>query len=254
MEHHLMSTAPIIHYAGGANLELAHQSRAGVLARAPAWVRQLSQAKQPAMARPKASAPVASRSSSGAGWVWGLAVCGISEPCRSASDSEHLPEMFRTDALERLAQQINSGDGSVRLLWGHGGPEICRNSRLDLVARQVDVHQHPSLSFQARLRESPAVQQAVRLMGQDLVGVSVEFDSPRSYQTELRGHGRVRVVTSARLLAIALVPKGSGMRAAYSACTAMGRQGDHVGCSPAMRDAVRHRAWRELLEQARRMA
>ena len=247
-----MSTNPIIHYAGGAGLELAHASRAGVLARAPVWVRQLAQAKQPAVAKPQANPTAASRSSSVAGWVWGLAVCGTSEPCRAASDGEQLPEMFRTDALEQLAKQIGSGDGSVRLLWGHGGPELCRNSGLDLMARLVDVHQHPSLSFQARLRHSPAVEKALRLMGQDLVGVSVEFHGPRSYQVERPGHGRVRVVTGGELRAIALVPKGSGMRAAYSACTAMGRQGDHVGCSPAMRDAVRHRAWRELLEQARR--
>jgi hypothetical protein len=250
-----MSSHLPIEFAGGGDLTRVHESRAAALARAPAWVRQLAKSRQrsgPAKAAPRPQPSV--RSSSVAGWVWGLCAGGVSVPCSTANDPHDLPEQFRSDALEGMAKQANSGSGSIRLLWGHGGAELARNSGLDLMLRVVDLFGQPGLALEARLRHSPAAQQALEQLEQGLVGVSLEFARSSSYRSHRPGIGSLRIIDHAELLGIALVPRGSGSKPAYPACTASGRRGAAAGCGPAIKDAVRHRAWQELTEQAKRMA
>jgi hypothetical protein len=248
-----MSTAPVIERSAFGTM-LGAADRAVKLRNAPSWVRQAIVAT-PQAKRIVAPQPTVARSSASvAGWCVGLASCGISVPVRSTTDGQTLPEQFRDDALERMAKAANSGGGRLRLTWGHDGAELCRNQNLDLVMRVVDMFGQPALSFQARLRDSLATRKALDVLEAELVGVSLEFTSGRSKVIERPGIGPVRIVIDAELVGIALVPRGSGSRAAYPACTAAGKRGSSMGPSPSLRDAVRHRAWRELTDQARRMA
>jgi hypothetical protein len=241
-----------VEYAGGMNLAAVHESRRGVLARAPAWWRQLSGGRARSAPdhkchpQPKASstqpAPV--------GWVWGLAVAGLSMPCRMRPGGDVLPEQWRGEALRLVAEQANRGGGSIPLLWDHGGPQLARNVGTDLLLRVVDLHGTQALAFEARLRECPASQRALEHLEAGLVGVSVEFNYGHSYVVDRPGIGQVRIIDRANLLGIALVPRASGTKAAYAAATAAGRRGASISGSRALRDEVQHRAWHELTKQA----
>jgi len=248
-----MST-PRIEFAGGSDLAAIQANRSHVLARAPAWVRQISDRRLRAAAAAKASSTSAPRASAGtAGWVWGLGAAGVSVPVRLPADPQDRPEQFNTEALEQMARQANRAGGDVPLVWDHHGPVLARNLGTDLVLRVVDLFGQPALAFEARLRQSPAAKLALEQLQAGLLGVSLEFNSSKSHLADRPGIGLVRVISQANLLGIALVPRASGTKAAYPACTAAGRQGGGIGPSTAMRDAVRHRAWEQLTRQAQAM-
>jgi hypothetical protein len=230
-------------------------TRQHVISRAPKWWRDLAAGGKPAAKRAASPLPasVANRAPLGViGWIYGLACCGVSLPCRSATDSQELPEQFHTDALQSLVEQANKSR-SIFLRLGHEGPAVASNGGTDLILQMATVAGMPAVAMEARVRATQAGTKAMRGFDVGLMGVSICFRSPKHYHAERPGYGLVRVITSAQLDHIALVPKGTAMRAAYPACMASGSTTCTVGPSPAMRHVVMHRAFDELASQARRM-
>lgn len=241
-----------IEHAGGSSMQGAIIARSGVVERAPKWWRDLAARSGGGKVAPVPRGKQAPAKA--IGWVCGLACGGVSLPCRSATDSRDLPEQFHPDALLDMAQQCNSQKRHIGLLWGHNGPEVTSNAHMDLLLRMVTLYGMPALAMDARIRSTQAGQKALEQLEAGLLGISICFRKSSHYHAERPGYGITRVITSAELDHIALVPKGSSMRAAYPACTAKGERTQSVGPSGQLRDAVMDRARDHFKAQAMRMA
>lgn len=243
-----------LEYAGGTTIDGTVITRSGVLARAPMWWRDLAmrngspkppQTKQTKQRKQAPAGPI--------GWVCGIACAGVSKPCRSASDPIDLPEHFHPDALVMMAQQCNGQKRHVGLLWGHDGHEVTSNSGMDLLLRMVNIHGMPALALDARIRDTKAGRDALEHLRSGALGLSVCFRKSTHYHIDRPGFGKTRVITSAQLDHIALVPGGTQHRAAYQACTAKGERSTGIGPSRAVRDAVLDKARDQIMAQALRM-
>lgn len=233
--------------AGGATVQALRESRSEVMQRAPAWWRKLSNSglraaaaeKYPPRHVRKTAPPIA-------GWTYGVAVVGVSDPALSQSDGQRLHEQFTDDCIAALVRQANSG--GVSLTWGHSHDKLVTTGpALDLLFRADPIF---GLTFTARLPDSPLNRRVLAELEQGVLGVSVAYDRASGWTVERRGYGPVRIVNSCRLHHVAIIGRDSGRMPCYPAARIGGRRGAGPGCPPDVRDTVRAVVCRELIRQA----
>lgn len=218
---------------------------------APAWWLRLSDGRLRAAAtdknqtpRPGRATPTPPASPRWAGWIAGVACAGVSEPAHSPADGLLLREQFTGDALAGLVQLRRE----VPLRWGHTGPVLCSTRGLDML---LNVRPLMGLTFTARLPDTEQNRRVLRDIGeQDVIGVSIAFTGAKGWTVDRAGVGTVRIVNSATIDHIALVPRDSGLRAAYPAAWAAAAIGHRDLCPSATRTRAELRAYAELKRQA----
>lgn len=196
-------------------------------------------------ARPGRAKPSPSATPRWAGWVAGVACAGVSDPAYSPADRLTLREQFTDDALAALVKRTAV---EVPLRWGHNGPTLCSTRGLDMILR---VDPLLGLLFTARLRDTELNRRALRDIGEDeVIGVSIGFTEARGWKVERDGFGTVRIVNSATIDHIALLPRGSGLKPAYPAAWAAASIGHRDLCPLSIVETAKYRAYQEIKRQA----
>lgn len=241
-----------IERAGG--IGLGAVQRSGVLARAPAWWRQLAErggAAAAASSTSKPSKPTAKPAARAKppviGWIAGTCCPGVSRPlahCRS--DGETLPEQFTPAALERMLATAASGTG-VPVTFGHNGPVIATTRSLDVMLR---VDRITGLEFDVRVRDTEIGRKVLAEIEGRSLGVSIGFDNVESWIVERDGLGRLRVVNDCRLHHVAILPRSATLKPVYAGARCYGLKGDGVGCPPVLYRDARAWAFRYIKTQA----
>lgn len=242
-----------VEYAGAGFHADLQAKRNQVLARAPAWWRDL--ALQGTRSRPQSpgTRPTprpAAKPSPTLGWIFGIANVGLSEPVMPAGGGGMMArEQFTDSALADIAKR--QGGSVIELRWGHRGEVLTTNRGLNLVLRHDPRF---GLTFTARLKDTPLHRHVMDELSKGLVGVSVGFTDPEGWTMDRRGVGVVRVVSRARLDHIALLRPDSKALPAYRACWAAGRLSAGPGCPVSVRRAAEQRALEEMKRQPAVMA
>lgn len=235
-----------VEYAGGAFPGDARLTRGGVVARAPEWWRKLANTGLRSAAAAKSSAPV-TPARRFAGWIYGVACCGVSQPAYSSADGKTLREQFTPAAFADMVKQ--SMERSIPLTLGHGGRTLTESGRtLDLLFRVHDLY---GLCFEARLTDTPFHRQVLEDLERGVLGVSIGYVNGKGWTTERDGFGTIRVIGSARLDHVALLPRDSKQSPAYRACWASGVRGNRLGVPTEVRQAAQRKAYAELIRQAK---
>lgn len=246
---------PHIEYAGGISLAGVNESRAAVIARAPAWWREL--ASKPARgavspparpsARPTGQKPVARRWE-GWGFVAGVIAPGLSVPAYSNDDGLRLREQFTPECWAKVVEHIRGNKRPVHLRLGHDGPILAESGTEHMTFRI-----HPlfgmGLTFTARLRSGSIPADAAKALESGGMGVSIGYALSKSRVVERDGVGAVRVVTECLVDHVALLKPGE-QRAAYPGARCFGRAGKVVICPQDVRDRAEVFAYNELKRQA----
>jgi phage head maturation protease len=249
MEH--VMTLPL-EYAGGISDAAFSSDKRLKTRNAPQWWLRLADCglRSAAMekhdhARPGRVKPTPSASPRWAGWIAGVACAGVSEPAYSPADRLTLREQFTDDALAAIVKQLRH---EVPLRWGHNGPTLCSTRGLDMI---LTVRPLMGLTFTARLRDTDQNRRVMRDIGEDeVIGVSIGFTGARGWKVERDGIGTVRIVNSATIDHVALLPRGSGLKPAYAAAWAAASVGHRDLCPSATRTKAELRAYAELKRQA----
>jgi hypothetical protein len=179
-----------------------------------------------------------------AGWIAGVACCGVSTPTYSATDKRTLPEQFTDDALATLARQASR---DIPLTWGHDGPTLCSTRGLDMVFRHRALL---GLTFTARLRDTAENRRILNDIGDDIIGVSIGFTGSKGWTVERDGIGTVRIVNAATIDHVALIPRGSGLKPAYATAWAAASIGHRDLCPVATRTKAELASYAEMRRQA----
>jgi hypothetical protein len=238
-----MSELPI-ERAGG--ITLAALERRGVLARAPAWWRELAQRGGAATAKP--TRPAAARSRPPViGWLAGVCCPGVSKPCHGHVDGLTLPEQFTGNAWRSMLEQLRSGEIEVPLRLEHDGPVLATTRSLDLVFTMNPVY---GLEFEARLRDTAACRRVLDEISPTGWGVSIGFKRGKQWTVERAGVGRVRVIDDAVLDHVAIIKGGEHRRAAYPAARCHAARATASSCPRKLTDDVHGWAFRILAMQA----
>jgi len=242
---------PRIEIAGGQSMAAVNESRRSVTASAPAWWKKLAREtahrgfRGPAQpsARPTAQPAAARRC---AGWLVGVCSPGVSRPAFGSIDKEHLPEQFTDRCLQRLYDQLRSGQQGPTLQWGHDGV-VLTSGILDLTFRYNAI---VGLEFSARLADT-AFNRHVVEAASDGLGVSIGYRARRQWTVERSGVGRVRVVDEIEVLDhIAVLPPDGKMSPLFSGARCYGAKGEWLTCPAALRQRAEQYAYRLVKEQA----
>ena len=226
-------TVEQIEYAGGFTLEQTNASRRGIMARAPAWWRQLAERGGSTQANPRAPATAPARAAKPQtrpaviGWMAGVCCPGVSKPAYGHRDGENLPEQFTPRAWDAMLAQVRSAKHDVPLTLGHNGPVLARSRSLDLVFTLDPLH---GLAFEARLRDTPDCRKVLDQIGVTGWGVSIGFSKGSQWIVERDGIGRVRVIDDAVLDEVSIIAPDTGRRAAYHAARCFAMRGTGVAC------------------------
>jgi hypothetical protein len=221
---------------------------AAKLRNAPAWVRARMNPSKPAAPAPAkpVTKPAARAKAPVIGWVAGTCCPGVSRPAFTVSDGERLPEQFTPRAMEMILAQSRSG-AAIPLTWGHDGPVITSSDHLDLLFRMDRI---TGLEFEARLRDTKVAREVLAEIEGRSLGVSIGFDKTKSWIVDRDGVGRMRVVDEAVLDHVAVLPRSSTLRPAYSGARCYGAKGLSVGCPVDLRTSARAWAFRYIAAQA----
>ncbi len=187
-----------------------------------------------------------------AGVLCGVAAPGISVPVRCAHDRRELPETFDVAAWHDALAAITK-EKPVRLESRHHGGQLATTADGTL---RLTIDQELGLLVEADLADDPLARMLVAAAGRRGVGLSVGFSTSK---VDYRAIGRevVRVIRSARLDHIALIPQGQ--RPAYrSAVAYFAPHGDRQAIDAARREArssaSRHTEARRLAAKLRELA
>lgn len=195
-----------------------------------------------AQAKPVSQQPPARRF---AGWIYGVACCGVSEPAYSSADGKTLREQFTPACFADIVKQ--SMKRAIPLTWGHGGRTLVESGwSLDLLFRVHDLY---GLTFEARLSDTPFHRQVLETLERGPVGLSVGYLSGSGWTVERNGVGPVRIIDRATLHHLALLPDAK-QSPAYRACWASGVRGNRLGCPADVRQTAQRKAYNELIRQA----
>jgi hypothetical protein len=167
----------------------------------------------------------------------GVAAPGVSVPVRCAQDRRELPETFDVAAWHDALAAITK-EKPVRLESRHHGGQLATTADGTL---RLSIDHELGLLVEADLADEPLARMLVAAAGRSGIGLSVGFTTSK---VEHRTVGRevVRVIRSARLDHVALVPQGQ--RPAYrSAIAYFAPHGDRQAIEAARREA-RSSAWR----------
>jgi hypothetical protein len=242
-----------IEYAGGITIEDVNNSRRGVLARAPAWWRQLAErGGAAASSTGKTSKPTAKPSARAKpaviGWIAGVACPGVSRPlahCRK--DGETTPEQFTPEALHRMLAKAYGKGRDVPVTFGHDGPVIATMRSLDVI---LHVEPITGLEFEVRLRDNEIGRKVLAEIDGRSLGVSIGFDVGSSWIVERDGIGRLRVVDDADLHHVAILPRSATLKPVYAGARCYGAKGGGIGCPTVLYRDARAWAFRLIKEQA----
>ncbi len=240
-----------IERAGGVGMDAV--VRTGVLARAPAWWRQLAERGGATVAKPmpmpaKAKPTNVVRSLPPLiGWVAGTCCPGVSRPLAHCQlDGETLPEQFTPAALERMAESARKGV-EVPVTFGHGGPVIATTRSLDVLFR---VERITGLEFEVRLRDNEIGRKVLAEIDGRSLGVSIGFSHARSWTVDRDGVGRLRVVDDCRLHHVAILPRSAKAKPVYTGARCYGVKGNGIACPSQLSREARLWAFRFIKEQA----
>lgn len=239
-----------VEFAGGAFPGDARLTRAGVVARAPEWWRNLantglrsaaaakSSAPSKPVRRPAHRGPVVVRERC-AGWLVGAIAPGESSPAFSPQDGQTLPEVFAPSAWDAVIDQVRQGTKPIGLWLRHAGAMLACTSAGTL---RLENHDIVGGMFQATLADDSLERLLMDEIGTGGVGVSVCYSNPVLAYDERDGR-KVRVVRSAVVDHVALVRKGSGERALYSGARAFAVKADQRDQLSKAWSAARTAAW-----------
>lgn len=233
-----------IERAGG--ITLAEVDRRGVLARAPAWWRELAQRGGNATANPMRDTTPHARPAV-IGWLSGVCCPGVSKPCHGHVDGLTLPEQFTPRAWDAMLAQVRSCKVEVPLRHGHHGPVLATTRGLDLVFTMHPVY---GLEFEARLRDTAACRAVLDAIGPTGWGVSIGFTRGKQWTVHRDGVGRVRVIDDAVLDHIAVVDGTANRSAAYPAARCHAMRTTATLCPRALKASTHGWAVRILAMQA----
>lgn len=241
-----------IERAGGIGMECI--TRNGVLARAPAWWRDLAQrgvstaaASSPSRAKASPAKPTARAQAPVIGWLAGVCCPGVSKPCHGHIDGRTLPEQFTPNAWRSMLEQLRTSSFDVPLLRGHDGPVLARTRDLDLVFTMNPVY---GLEFDARLRDTPACRRVLDEISAIGWGVSIAFKRGKQWTVERAGVGMVRVIDDAVLDHVAVIDGTANRRAAYPAARCHAVRSTSIACPSSLQSDARGWAFRILAAQA----
>lgn len=238
-----------IEFAGGSSPAALIESRRQALARAPQWVRNLADqrlreaAADKFTARPGRATATPPASPRWAGWIAGVACCGVSRPV-VMPDGRRQREQFTDAALAALARQTSR---DIPLTWGHGGRTLCSTRGLNLA---FFTRRLMGLCFQARIRDTADNRRVFQEIGEDVIGVSIAFSGAKGWNVERDDAGEIRIVNAATIDHVALLPPGSKQRPAYPAAWAAAAIGHRDLCPVATTTKAQLKAFRELKIQA----
>jgi len=190
--------------------------------------------------------PAAAASQRWAGWVAGIACCGVSNPAPLRKGDAARPEQFTDDCLRKLFRQGNAGSRATQLRWGHDGPVLTTSQHRNLLFK-LERHFF-GLTFEARLPDTAQCRSILDAIGDELVGVSIGFEFKDGYLTERDGQ-TVRVVTDANLHHVALIASSQG-KPFYPAAWAAASRGHRDFCPARLSEAARLAAWPVIKQQA----
>lgn len=246
---------PHIEYAGGDTLDKLHESRAGILSRAPAWWRDRVLRSHPTAKRspqpPSATLPAkpaAARRWHGWGFVAGVVAPGLSVPVFSQHDGLTLREQFTPDCWAQVVEHIRSNKRPVHLRLGHRGPILAESGTDDLTFRIHSLF-GMGLTFAARLRSGSIPADVAKALESGGMGVSVGYTLPKSRVIHRDGVGAVRIVTECLVDHVALL-RPSEERAAYAGARCFGQAGKVIVCPQEVRGRAEVFAYNELKRQA----
>jgi hypothetical protein len=232
-----------LEFAGGTSI--GSVSRESVVARAPLWWRNLANKGLRSAAAAKASPKRVAPDERDAGWLVGVVAPGESEPVFCPQDQRTLPERFDPSAWDAVMEQVRDGRKPIGLWAAHDGRMLACTSGRTL---RLEVHPVLGLTFEARIPGGPLERALLRDMSVTGLGVSVAFHHA-IVRHEQRGGRTIRVVTSAVVEHIALVVKGSGMRAVYPAARCFGSPLDKADQLAKAWSEARTAAWKVLRGQ-----
>lgn len=241
-----------LEYAGGIGPSALVTGERFKTRNAPQWWLELASrgirsaaAEKNGTTRPGKVSPAPQATPRWAGWIAGVACAGVSDPAHSPGDRRRLPEQFTDAALAEIVKQVRR---DIPLTWGHSGPTLCSTRGLDLLLRAKPLM---GLCFEGRLRDNDLSRRVLREIGeQEPIGVSIGFVDARGWTVERDGIGTVRIVNSASIDHIALLPRGSGLKPAYPAAWAAAAIGHRELCPSATRTRAELKAYAVLKRQA----
>jgi hypothetical protein len=238
-------------FAGGADITAIVDSRSQALSRAPQWWRSLANrglrqaaAEKFSSSRPGRATATPPATPRWAGWIAGVACCGVSRPAHATPDGRRLREQFTDVALAALAKQAGR---DIPLTWGHGGRTLCSTRGLDMA---LFTRPLLGLCFQARLLDTADNRRALQAIGEDVIGVSIAFTGAKGWTVERDDAGEIRIINSATIDHVALLPPGSQQRPAYPAAWAAAAIGHRDLCPSATKTKAEQAAYVELKKQA----
>ena len=245
----------MLEYAGGVSPAALATGERVKTRNAPAWWLKLANqglraaaTEKHDQARPGRAKPTPLATPRWAGWITGVACCGVSTPTYSPTDKRTLPEQFTDDALAALARQASR---DIPLTWGHDGPTLCSTRGLDMVFRHKALL---GLTFTARLRDTAENRRILKDIGNDFIGVSIGFTGSKGWTVERDGIGTVRVVNAATIDHVALIPRGSGLKPAYPTAWAAASIGHRDLCPAVTSVRAELKAYAEMKRQAGALA
>jgi hypothetical protein len=241
-------------YVGVSGFGFSQEAIDAKLRHAPQWVLDNVRAARAAAAsngdiasKAPSTPPVAvATSQRWAGWVAGIACCGVSNPAPLLKRDERRPEQFTDECLRKLFRQGNAGSTATELRWGHEGPVLATSENRDVLFT-IEPH-YFGLEFSARLADTAQNRRILAEIGDELVGVSLGFQFKDGYLADRDGQ-TVRVVTDANLHHVALIGRREG-NACYPAAWAAAASGHRAYCPTRLSKAARLKAWPVIKQQA----
>jgi hypothetical protein len=149
--------------------------------------------------------------------------------------------------MEMFLEQVRSVTKPVPLTWGHQGPTIAATDSIDLVFR---MSRTVGLLFDARIRDTEIGRKLMADIDGRSLGVSIGFTKAKSWIVDRDGVGRVRVVDSAVLDHVAVLPRDTNRTPAYAGARCYGAKGDGIACPRDLEERAASWAFRYIAAQA----
>jgi hypothetical protein len=250
-----MSTTTI-EVAGGDTLANVNASRRSILARAPAWWRQLAARSGAGTTAPQSPAsrepPAWHYGTDGTakevrrycGWLSGCVAPSVAVPCFNHADKLTVREQFTPACWEMVLDQSRRGRHLISLRHGHEGGIIASTSDISLT---FDVDRVCGLLFDAKLRDerlSRSIVQAASIQG---LAVSIAYKHGKGWSVEREGC-TVRVINECIVDHVAVLP--APQPPAYRAARCYGEITSCLAPPSELRSRARLYAWQEIKREA----
>ena len=251
-----MST-PRIEFAGGITLAHVNASRRGILARAPAWWRNLAIRNGAAVAAVEAPAtdspgvwhygadaeePKASRSY--CGWLSGCVAPSVAVPCFNHADKLTVREQFTPACWQMVLEQSRRGKHPITLQYRHEGELLASTSDISLT---FDLDSICGLQFDAKLRDDPLGRSIIKAASGKGLAVSIAYRRGKGWTVDRQG-GTVRVINECTVDHVAVLP--ASQSPAYRGARCFGAATRSQVPPSELQQEARVYAWREIKREA----